>query len=72
MGSDTSGMINVPLNKKALNFIVAAIDFQLRDMDDRLASGKLTEDEESEIGNDRDYLRGLRDALAARARMPAR
>lgn len=65
--SDT-GIVELGLNKKALNFIVAALDFQLRQMDAALSSGTLSDDEQSEIGNDRDYLRGLREMLAERAR----
>ena len=65
--SDT-GIVELGLNKKALNFIVAALDLQLRQMDAALSSGTLSDDEQSEIGNDRDYLRGLREMLAERAR----
>lgn len=58
------GEIELVVNKKALKFIVAALDAQLARMNEQLASGRLSEDEESEIGNDRDYLNGLRDHLA--------
>lgn len=61
------GEIELTLNKKALKFLVAALDAQLAGMNERLASGSLSEDEESEVGNDRDYLDGLRKHLAALA-----
>lgn len=58
------GEVDLALNKKALKFIVVALDAQLARMNEQLESGQLSEDEESEIGNDRDYLDGLRNHLA--------
>ena len=63
------GTVDLSLNKKALNFIVAAIDFQLAALSTRLESGLLSEDDESEIGNDHQYLLGLRETIAAAARV---
>lgn len=58
------GDIELTLEKKAINFIVLALDRQLAHLDAQLASGRLTEDDEAEVGNDRDYLRGLRAKFA--------
>ena len=63
--------VDVKLDAKAIHAIVGALDIQTAIYRARLDSGSLTEDEESEVGNDLHYVEALCASLQSLLHRPA-
>lgn len=60
----TSKKIPVELSPKSIRYVLRALDLQLRELDSRLRSPSLSEDEEADLRNDQRLFEIIRETFA--------